>query len=157
MKKVIVGILLGVTILCQPITAHAQCEMFSRTHDVQMNVNEFTYEEAQLLMQIASAEALNQGEDGMNCVMSVVINRVNDPDYPDTIKEVIFQEHQFYVAGMKNAIITPEVHMALASLEAGNCVPQIIAFERTGNNDLDVYFTKAFVMKDHVFYTKKID
>ena len=46
-------------------------------------ITELTYEEAQLLMKIAVAEAGNQGTEGMWLVMSVVMNRVKDPDFPD--------------------------------------------------------------------------
>lgn len=147
MKKY-VGFLFALVILCQPIQTDAHERQCPQTIEV-------TYEEAQELMQIASAEALNQGEDGMLLVMSVVMNRVKSPDYPDTIHEVIHQPHQFYTAGMKSAELTPEVHMALARLEMGCLYPEIIAFEKSNNNSLDVYFTEAFDHKDHTFYTAK--
>lgn len=148
MKRVIAGILLVLCVLICPIQADAHERQCPQTIEV-------TYEEAQELMQIASAEALNQGEDGMLLVMSVVMNRVKSPDYPDTIHEVIHQPHQFYTAGMKSAELTPEVHMALARLEMGCLYPEIIAFEKSNNNSLDVYFTEAFDHKDHTFYTAK--
>ena len=148
MKRVILGILLGGAILLSPVESEA--------HDRQCPPPiEVTYEEAQELMQIASAEALNQGIDGMRLVMSVVINRVNSEDYPDSIHEVIHQPHQFYTAGMKSAEITPDVHMALALLEMGNLTPEIIAFEKTNGNSLNVFFSEAFAYKDHTFYTSK--
>ena len=106
-------------------------------------------------MEIASAEALNQGEDGMLLVMSVIINRVNSSEYPNTIHGVIHQSHQFYTKGMKSAEITPEVHMALARLEMGNLYPELVAFERKDNNALDVYYSEAFTLGDHTFYTCK--
>lgn len=148
MKRVIAGILLGLCVLAQPIQADAHERQCPQTIEV-------TQQEAMELMQIASAEALNQGEDGMLLVMSVVMNRVKSPDYPDTIHEVIHQPHQFYTAGMKSAELTPEVHMALARLEMGCLYPEIIAFEKNNNNSLDVYFTEAFDHKDHTFYTAK--
>jgi spore germination cell wall hydrolase CwlJ-like protein len=106
-------------------------------------------------MEIASAEALNQGEDGMLLVMSVIINRVSSSEYPNTIHGVIHQSHQFYTKGMKSAEITPEVHMALARLEMGNLYPELVAFERKDNNALDVYYSEAFTHGDHTFYTCK--
>lgn len=152
MEKIIVGVLLGL-VLCQPITSHAQCELFPRTHDVMMNVNEFTYEEAQLLMEIAQAEAGNQGSDGMWLVMSVVLNRVDSEDFPDTISEVVYQEHQFYAKGIGKTEISPECHEALARIERGEVAPEIVAFERTTSKALDKYFSKAFEYRDHKFYT----
>lgn len=54
-------------------------------------VTEFTYEEAQLLMRMAQAEAGNQGIDGMWLVMSVAINRVKSKNFPGSITDVIYQ------------------------------------------------------------------
>jgi N-acetylmuramoyl-L-alanine amidase len=155
MKRVIVGILLGMTILCQPITAHAQCEIYPRTHEVKMNVNEFTYEEARMLLEIAQAEAGNQGADGMWLVMSVVYNRRDSEEFPDSIKEVIFQDSQFYTKGMGATEISPECHEALARIEKGEVAPEIIAFEKSTSNRLDHFFSSAFGYRDHNFYTLK--
>ena len=155
MKKVIVGILLGMTILNQPITAHAQCEVYPRTHEVKMNVNEFTYEEARMLLEIAQAEAGNQGPDGMWLVMSVVYNRRDSEEFPDSIKEVIFQDSQFYTKGMGATEISPECHEALARIEKGDVAPEIIAFEKSTSNSLDSFFSSAFGYRDHNFYTLK--
>lgn len=147
MRK-IVGFLFALVILCQPIHSWA----YERQSPQPIEV---TYEEAQELMEIASAEALNQGEDGMLLVMSVIMNRVSSSEYPNTIHEVIHQSHQFYTKGMKSAEITPEVHMALARLEMGNLYPELVAFERKDNNALDVYYSEAFTLGDHTFYTCK--
>lgn len=154
MKKIIVGVLLGL-MLSQPITAHAQCEIFPRTHDVKMNVNEFSYEEAQMLMQIAEAEAGNQGSDGMWLVMSVVYNRRSSEEFPESIKEVIFQDNQFYTKGMGVTEISPECHEALARIEKGDVAPEIVAFEKSTSNSLDSFFSCAFEYRDHNFYTLK--
>lgn len=143
-----VGFLFALVILCQPIQSRAFERQCPKTIEV-------TYAEAQELMEIASAEALNQGEDGMLLVMSVIINRVSSSEYPNTIHEVIHQSHQFYTKGMKSAQITPEVHMALARLEMGNVYPELVAFERKDNNALDVYYSEAFTRGDHTFYTCK--
>lgn len=148
MKRLIMGVLLGVTILSHPVQSEAHERQCPKPIEV-------TQAEAQELMQIASAEALNQGENGMLLVMSVVMNRVASPDYPNDIHSVIHSPHQFYTAGMKSAQITPEVHLALAELEMGNLYPEIIAFERADSNFLDVYYDEAFTFGDHCFYTCK--
>lgn len=41
------------------------------------------------------AEAGNQDETGKRLVADVILNRVDDPDFPDTITEVITQRGQF--------------------------------------------------------------
>lgn len=148
MKRAIVGILVGLCVLTYPVQADAHERQCPQTIEV-------TYEEAQELMMIASAEALNQGVDGMRLVMSVVINRVQSEDYPNNIHDVIHQPHQFYTKGMKSAEITPEVHRALAELEMGNLTPEIVAFESTKSDSLDAYFTEAFTKGSHKFYTCK--
>lgn len=121
---------------------------------------QLSIEDAQLLMKIASAEALNQGKNGMLKVMTVVINRRKDPEYPDTIWGVFSQENQFssYLSGAwKKAEITPECHEALAELEKNrNLDTSIYAFETVSNgNTLTAWFDMAYSYRDHIFYTKK--
>ena len=121
-------------------------------------INEFTYEEAQLLLRVAQAEAGNQGVDGMWLVMSVVLNRVADEDWPDTIREVIYQTSQFSSVSdghFDAAEISPEAHEALAKIETGEVAPEIIGFETVDSTENDKYFQEAFVYKDHKFYVKK--
>ena len=150
MRKAVLGILLAGTIMSLPVHSEAHERQCPKTIEV-------TQKEAQELMQIAWCEAGNQGSEGQLYVMSVIINRVNSPDFPDSIHDVIYQDHQFATAGMSKAKITPETHYALAELEMGNLIPEIIGFERSDNNALEVYFSEAFDFRDHTFYTAKIN
>lgn len=50
-----------------------------------------------LLACCVEAEAGNQGLLGKKLVVDVVLNRVDDPDYPDNIQDVIMQPYQFSV------------------------------------------------------------
>lgn len=52
-------------------------------------------EELELLAQLVQAEAGNQGLKGMRYVVDVVLNRVDDDRFPDSIHDVIFQKRQF--------------------------------------------------------------
>ncbi len=52
-------------------------------------------EDAAILIQIAMAEAEGESTEGKALVMLVVLNRVWDERFPDTIEEVVFQENQF--------------------------------------------------------------
>lgn len=149
MKKVIVGIFLSLAISITPITVQAQS-----AHD--STVNEFTYDEAQLLMKVAEAEAGNQGEDGMWLVMSVIVNRVNDDTFPDNVTDVVMQKHQFATVStgaIDKAEISADCHKALARIEMGEVAPEIVAFETTQSKKLEKYFFSAFEYRDHVFYT----
>lgn len=129
-----------------------QSELYPRTHEV--DCIELTLEDAQLLMRIADAESHNQGADGEWLVMSVVLNRVDSPEFPDNIHDVVYQEYQFYTKGMKSEI-SPEAHEALARIEKGDVAPQIIGFEKSTSKFLEKYFCSAFDYRDHTFYTLK--
>lgn len=48
--------------------------------------------EMEMLSQLVQAEAGNQDLDGMRLVADVVLNRLDDPRFPNTIEEVIFQK-----------------------------------------------------------------
>lgn len=56
-------------------------------------------EDAYLLAKIAMAEAESEGVEGKALVMLVVLNRVWDESFPDSIAEVIFQKRQFSSIG----------------------------------------------------------
>lgn len=117
--------------------------------------------DAERLLKIATAEAENQGIDGMLKVMQVVINRKNSPDYPGTIEAVITQRGQFEPVSngtYYTAVPSPEAHLALAKLEA-NIDPdsEIIAFEASANaKSLEKYFCFAYTQGGHDFYVQKI-
>ena len=53
--------------------------------------------EMELLAQLVEAEAGNQPFEGKCLVVDVILNRVESPDFPDSIEEVIFQDGQFSV------------------------------------------------------------
>lgn len=118
--------------------------------------------DAERLLKIATAEAENQGIDGMLKVMQVVINRVNSPDYPDSVEAVITQPHQFQPVSngtYYTTVPSPEAHIALAKLEA-NIDPdtEIIAFEASANaKSLEKYFCFAYTQGGHDFYITKLE
>lgn len=98
---------------------------------VSNQIVELNIDDAQLLMKLAWSEAGNQGIEGQLAIMNVVMNRVNDENFPDTVKDVIYQKcgnyYQFSVVGngvFKKAEPTEETHLALAELEGGKDVSQ---------------------------------
>lgn len=172
-KGLVIGgvsfMILGCIFALTPIeTSEIEVHVTQETADVQepeiypvvvktlFKPREFTYEEAQMLMRIAQAEAGNQGVEGMKLIMAVVLNRVADEDcWPSTIEGVIFQDHQFYTAGMKTRL-SPEAHEALAYVESGQPLDtEIIAFEVSNSKALERYFEYAYTIGDHNFYRKK--
>ena len=126
-----------------------------RTHDIQL----LTKEDRDLVMRVATAEGANQGEDGMWLIMSVIMNRVEDPDYPDNIHDVIYQPYQFTSILDKRAEEaepTEACEMAMVRIEEGEIAPELIAFDLKDAGILEKYFEVAFDYKDHRFFTKKI-
>ena len=129
--------------------------VIERTHDVHV----FTQEDADLIKRIALAEGETEGADGMWMIMSVIVNRVSDPDYPDTVSGVVYQKNVFSCLKDKNFAKAPatteEAEEAFARIEAGDVCPQIIAFEGIKSHVLDEWFSEAFTFRHHKFYTKK--
>ena len=124
------------------------------------NTITITYPDAQLLMMVASAEALNQGVSGMERVMEVILNRVASDEFPDTVQGVVYQKSQFESVtngSIYRAEITPEVRQALAEVEKNlEANDSIVAFETTSNkNTLGRYFDYSFTEGEHDFYTTK--
>ena len=125
-----------------------------RTHDIHL-INQ---EDRDLMIRCAFAEGGNQGEDGIWLIMSVIMNRVEDPDFPNTIKEVIYQPHQFSVVtdGRIDKVEPTEIaESAMVRIEEGDIAPEIVAFERKESHVLKKWFSYAFTYRDHGFYTKK--
>lgn len=105
-------ILLGVAVLisgllfcCPKVEAvgYSQVGEYGRpfvlvTEDTEEQIQEEIYlGELELLAQLVEAEAGNQPFEGKCLVVDVVLNRVESPDFPNTISEVIFQDGQFSV------------------------------------------------------------
>lgn len=59
--------------------------------------SEYYYDSLELLALCVEAESGNQGLYGKKLVADVVLNRVDSPDYPDNITDVIMQPNQFSV------------------------------------------------------------
>ena len=85
-----------------------------------------TYEEAQMLMKVAQAEAGIDGREGMAMVMAVVLNRLEDKRFPNDIEGIIFQiykgQYQFStIANGSYYDAEPDIecHLALADIEMG--------------------------------------
>lgn len=71
--------------------------VYEMEDDEEQIAEEIYLGELELLAQLVEAEAGNQDFDGKCMVVDVVLNRVESPDFPNTISEVIFQDGQFSV------------------------------------------------------------
>lgn len=72
------------------ITSHAETGI-----SVEELEEEVYYDSLELLAVCVEAEAGNQDLDGKRMVVDVIMNRVDHPDWPDTIEEVITQPREF--------------------------------------------------------------
>ena len=131
-------------------------------NDCSDNTITINYQDAQLLMMVAAAEAGSQGVEGMKKVMQVILNRVADDSFPNTIQEVVYQPSQFESVtngSIYTAVITADCHQALAEIEKNlESDNSIFAFETSANGrTLQKYFDYSFTSGDHDFYTLKRD
>lgn len=111
------------------------CEIDIRKKDG--SIIEVTYEEAVMLMKIAVAEA---GDDllGQFYIMAVIINRLLDPNFPDNIKDIIYQDGQFSPikdGRFDKAEPTLNSHLALCELEKGIMKCEAMYFESESVTD----------------------
>lgn len=96
--------------------------------------------EREYLAQLVYAEAGNQDLTGKRLVADVVLNRVGDENFPDTITEVIFQPGQFgpledgrfWEAAWD---VTEECYQAVAMEIENRLDPEVLYF----NNTPEVY------------------
>lgn len=138
----------------EPPVREAKIGSIERTHDIQL----MTREDRDLMMRVATAEGEDQGEDGMWLILSVIMNRVEDPDYPDNIHDVIYQPYQFTSILDKRAEEaepTEACEMAMVRIEEGEIAPEIIAFDLKDAGILENYFEPVFDYRDHRFFVKK--
>ena len=54
-----------------------------------------TQEEIELIAQVTMAEAEGEPEEGQRLVIDTILNRVDDPHFPDTVYDVVYQKNQF--------------------------------------------------------------
>lgn len=105
-----------------------------------------TFEEMDLLEQIAYAEARGEGVEGMALVMNVVINRHEKTGM--SIHDVIYKPHQFYTAGM-TPNVSDECHEALVLVMDGYDESQgALFFNKYGYR---AGATPLFQYKNHYF------
>lgn len=83
------------------------------------------WDHTELLAACVEAEAGNQGLLGKQMVADVILNRVDDPEWPDSIESVISQKYQFtsyWDGGMESAVPSEETYEAIRlEMEERSC------------------------------------
>lgn len=108
-------------------------EIEEETEPVIESVYEYTEEELDLLARLIYSEAGIESYDTKLKIGSVVLNRMEDPYFPNTLREVIYQKNQFSVTFLVKAdgIVAIEhpadedsKKAALELLTGGSVLPQ---------------------------------
>ncbi|WP_226681550.1 cell wall hydrolase [Sutcliffiella horikoshii] len=109
-------------------------------------------EEKELLARLVHAESKGEPYEGKVAVATVVLNRVDNEQFPDSIKEVVYETtpggiYQFSPVG------NGQIDKA-ADEEALKAVEEAIAFRGDGNNSL--YFFNPDKTSDEWIRTRKV-
>lgn len=87
------------------------------------------------LARIIHAESGNQSLEGKIAVGNVVMNRVNNPQFPNTLYDVLFQKNQFSPASSGSIYKEPNWESKVAAmlvLEGAQVVPDALFFNMAG-------------------------
>ncbi len=103
-----------------------------------------TAAEKDLMARLVHAEAKGEPYAGKVAVATVILNRVASPDFPNTIKGVIYEKANGYYAftPVKNGAINKS-----ADADSKKAVNEALAFKGQGNGSLFFYNPKTAVSK----------
>ncbi len=116
----------------------------------------FTDDEVELLAALVYCEAGNQSYEGKLAVANVVLNRLNSSQFPNTIKDVIYQKNQFSPASsgaleraLNNGVPSDCVKAAKDAMSGNNNVEGFLFFNTVVNTDSVADYIQ---IGDHIFY-----
>ena len=115
---------------------------------------EMKMDELELMAICVEAEAGNQDLTGKRMVADVILNRVDDPDFPDSITEVISQKYafsSFWDRGMDRAEPSEETFLAVKMELEERGWPGLLYFTA---GEWPKYGTPWKKVGDHYFSTK---
>jgi len=121
----------------------------------------FTAEELDILYRIVWAEARGEDEKGQILVVNVIMNRVNSSQFPNTIRDVIFESNQFspvtdgsFESATPTQFIKDAVHKALLGTDYSNGALFFasLAVANNPNSWHERSLTRLFTHGGHAFY-----
>ena len=115
------------------------------------------YNSVELMARVVEAEAGNQGLLGKRMVADVILNRVRDEDFPDTIVDVITEKQKEYAFtaygnGMMDKVTVSEETWEAVRMELEEIGWPGLLYFNTG--DYSIYGTPWNKIGDHYFSTK---
>ena len=138
------------------VVVYAEPEVETPPPAFYSDFSEITDEERGLLAMVVYRESRGQERDGQKAVAEVILNRVRNPEFPNTINDVVYQEGQFACAyALKNKSIKELGCLSYAF----DVVDEVLVEETTVVPDRYLYFsTKApghndyMKIGDHYFW-----
>jgi len=118
---------------------------------------EVTTEDAYLLAQLIYAESRGEIFEGQVAVGAVVLNRVKDPRFPNTIRDVIYQPWQFETVQDGQINLTPDAvarRAADAALSGADPTGGALYFFNPSKTDGSFFNTLTYLctIGNHAFY-----
>ena len=109
------------------------------------------------LSRIINAESGNQPLAGKIAVGNVVMNRVRDPRFPDTLYDVLFQKNQFTPAASGSIYREPNEESVVAAMlvmDGAQVTPNALFFNAAGATRSYAARNRTYVatIGDHAFY-----
>lgn len=118
-------------------------EVADKSRSIVVRTKEVDFDDLYLLARLVESEAGNESYETKLMVASVVMNRVADSRFPNSIREVIYQKGQFEVTARKvNGVLMIDREPSLDSLRVANDI-----------------LNKGSILPSNVlvFYTKGVD
>ena len=145
MGKFLLIVFLFTLMMCEPVAAHAETVTgshsiggFGKTLEDFYKAGGKLYEEEELslLSDVMFLENYCNGEYVMLLTGSVVLNRVASKDFPNSIREVLYQRGQYATAPRFGKVDTPESVKELAKrlLMFGSILPSNVVFQSMQKN-----------------------
>ena len=117
----------------------------------------YTEDELDLLSRLIYSEGGTESYETKLKIGSVVMNRVSDldsPDFPDTIREVIYQKNQFSVTTTKiDGVIMID---RPADEESKRAAKEVLDYGSILPPDVQVFYAEGKVKKDNWVTTRKV-
>lgn len=92
-------------------------------------------DDVELLALVAVAEAEGESEYGKRLVIDTILNRVNHPKFPNTIRDVVYQKNQFtsmWNGRTKRCVVTEEVRQLVREELESRTNSDVIFFQMGG-------------------------
>lgn len=143
------------------ILTHEELSMlYSCKPDVRIedpDIVEIDQESAVLLMKVSELEHGDGSVEAQANDMVAIYNRISNEDFPDNIRDIVFQEGQFTTVKKKSfSTLVPDVnsHLALAMLESGKIKHNALYFESVNVKDswMSRHREVAFEFEGHRYY-----